>query len=77
MSSSEGFCYWEQHSYQIRVNYPFFGRDKADGRRQIAEERKNFRQKEGYQGGFGMNPLLLFPDKNHDFRRGKAFLPQT
>jgi hypothetical protein len=42
-------------SYQIRVNYPFFGGDKAVGRRQMAEGRKEFRQKGGYQGGFGIS----------------------
>ena len=36
-----------------------FGGDKAEGtgahtRRQKAEERKDFRQKGGYQGGFGL-----------------------
>jgi hypothetical protein len=36
-----------------------FGGDKAEGtgahtRRQKAEERKDFRQKGGYQGGFGI-----------------------
>ena len=24
---------------------------------------------------WGLIPLLLFPGKNHDFRRGEAFLP--
>jgi hypothetical protein len=31
-----------------------FGGDKAEGKGQKAEERKDFRQKGGYQGGFGM-----------------------
>jgi hypothetical protein len=31
-----------------------FGGDKAEGKGQKAEERKYFRQKEGYQGGFGI-----------------------
>ncbi len=61
----------------IRVNYPFFGGDKAEGRWQMAEEKKDFSRKGGYQGGFGMTPLLLFPGKNHDFRRGEAFLPPS
>jgi len=45
-------------SYQIWVNYPFFGEDKgrqmADGRR-----KKDFSQKGGYQGGFGINSSLF------------------
>jgi len=46
-------------SYQIRVNYPLFGGDKAEGKGQTGalvrtEERKDFRQKGGYQGGFGI-----------------------
>jgi hypothetical protein len=45
--------------YQIRVNYPLFGGDKAEGKGQTGalvrtEERKDFRQKGGYQGGFGI-----------------------
>jgi hypothetical protein len=42
-----------------------------------AEGKKDFSRKGGYQGGFGINPLLLFPGKNHDFCRGEAFLPQA
>jgi hypothetical protein len=43
--------------YQIRVNYPLFDGDKAEGKEQTGalvrtEERKDFRQKGGYQGGF-------------------------
>jgi hypothetical protein len=48
-------------SYQIRVKYPFFGGDKADGRWQHfdtlsdqAEGKKDFSRKGGYQGGFGI-----------------------
>ena len=40
---------------QIRVKYPFFSGDKAEGKGQKAEERKDFKQKGGYQGGFGIN----------------------
>jgi hypothetical protein len=42
-------------SYQIRVKYPFFGGDKADGRWQMAEGKKDFSRKGGYQGGFGIS----------------------
>jgi hypothetical protein len=31
----------------------------------------------GCVNGSDITPVLLFPDKNLDFCRGKAFLPQT
>jgi hypothetical protein len=34
---------------------PLHGGDKADGRWQMAEERKDFRQKGGARGGFGIS----------------------
>jgi hypothetical protein len=47
--------------YQIRVNYPFFGGDKAEGRRQKAEGKEDLSSKGGYQGGFSITP---FPSSN-------------
>jgi hypothetical protein len=42
-----------------------FGGDKAEGKGQTGalvrtEERKDFRQKGGYQGGFGINPPRMW-----------------
>jgi hypothetical protein len=36
-----------------------FDGDKAEGKGQKAEERKDFRQKGGYQGGFGITAISL------------------
>jgi hypothetical protein len=49
-------------SYQIRVKYPFFSGNKAEGKEQTGalvrtEERKDFKPKGGYQGGFGITHL--------------------
>jgi hypothetical protein len=53
--------YFVHTSYQIRVKYPFFGGNKADGRWQHfdtlsdqAEGKKDFSRKGGYQGGVGI-----------------------
>jgi hypothetical protein len=58
-----------QDLYQIRVNYPFFGAVKADGRWQRVEGKKDFNRKGGYQDGFGITKirqiLLSIAFSNH------------
>jgi hypothetical protein len=47
-----------------------FSGDKAEGtgglvRRQKAEEKKDFKQKGGYQGGFGIRSCTILNDAHH------------